>query len=670
MAPDRRDRGGLHEGAGGFVSAAAAVLPARVVGTPAAHGQPGGDPGKPAAGVPGRRRGEREESAVSPAPLLPRSPASSRPWPAKFRKRFPTFDDYKAWFLRLIGIHGDPVAGQRLVNWAAKLNKKLGVNPYGYPRAFTVNPSEEQLEVLYGLLEWTWGTREITFCDPMAGGGSIPFEALRYGLTVHANELNPVASVILKATLDYPVRFGPSLAEDIRKYGQIWCRRVRERLEPFYPLSKPDENIFAYLWARTVACPVTGKPVPPSPNWWVRKKSDQIAVRLIANPKQDRCRFEIVHGKTACAKTKPDQGTIKRGTGISPWTGEAIDGDYIKAEAQAGRMGEQLYAVGIKTPGEMDFRAPTREDEAAYQQAAKESHRRRPSWEAAGFMPTEPRREGRADWACEIYGVTHWCDTFTPRQLLGMVTLVECLDETVGQAAKDIGRDRAEAVRVYLSIAVDKAADYNSRQVRWDGTRDKIANSFARHDLSMRWSFAEFDASRNLASWVLDQVVDAYQGLAGLAAPAPDGLFGLEGILPVDRLPFSNGLAQSLAAVSSRSVTCVTVDPPYYDNVNYAECSNYFYVWMKRTLGDVFPELLTTELTNADDEAVMNVARFKDMGKKAKLLAIADYENKMLVCFQEMNRVLADDGVLTVMFTHKQVEAWDTLGASLIRAGY
>jgi putative DNA methylase len=102
-------------------------------------------------------------------------------------------------------------------------------------------------------------------------------------LAVNANELNPVASVILKATLDYPARFGPSLADDIRKYGKIWCDKIRERLEPFYPLASPDENIFAYLWARTVACPTTGKLVPLSPNWWLRKGASQVAVKVIAD---------------------------------------------------------------------------------------------------------------------------------------------------------------------------------------------------------------------------------------------------------------------------------------------------------------------------------------------------------------------------------------------------
>ena len=187
------------------------------------------------------------------ASLLPAYPTEdnpdTRPLPDRFRTLFPNFDAYKAWFVRLIGILGDPVAGKKLIEWAKKENKKLNFNPYGYTRAFTINPSEEHLEQLYDLLEWTWGSREITFCDPMSGGGSIPFEALRYGLTVHANELNPVASVILKATLDYPARFGPSLVEDIKKYGKIWSDLVRDRLEPYFPLTRSDENIFCYLWA-------------------------------------------------------------------------------------------------------------------------------------------------------------------------------------------------------------------------------------------------------------------------------------------------------------------------------------------------------------------------------------------------------------------------------------
>ncbi len=125
-----------------------------------------------------------------------------------------------------------------------------------------------------------------------------------------------------------------------------------------------------------------------------------------------------------------------------------------------------------------------------------------------------------------------------------------------------------------------------------------------------------------------------------------------------------------MSEVGKGQVRCICVDPPYYDNVMYSECSNFFYIWMKRTLGDQFPHLFSSELTNDEDEAVMNAARFKSMGKKAKPLATADYENKMFACFKEMDRILHPDGVLTVMFTHKQVQAWDTLGSSLMRAGF
>ncbi len=375
------------------------------------------------------------------ASLLPAYPtdeaSDGRPWPDRFRSLFPEFDSYKAWFIRLIGILGDPIAGKKLVEWAKKGNIKLKVNPYGYARAFTINPSEEQLEQLYDLLEWTWGSREITFCDPMSGGGSIPFEALRYGLTVHANELNPVASVILKATLDFPARFGPSLVENIRKYGKIWAERVRERLEPYFPLAKSDENIFCYLWARTVACPETGKQVPLSPNWWLRKGTAPMAVNVIADPKSDRCRFEIVRGAAACKKVIPDRGTVKRGTGLSPWTGDTIDGDYIKSEAQAGRMGQQLYALGIKRDGDFSFRAPTDADEQAVKRAEQEVKTKWNTWEAQGMIPEEPRREGRADWACQIYGANRWCDTYSPRQLLSFTTLTETLKEATESAKRE-----------------------------------------------------------------------------------------------------------------------------------------------------------------------------------------------------------------------------------------
>jgi adenine-specific DNA methylase len=610
------------------------------------------------------------------ASLLPAYPSDKDPGVRRFPKRFvslfPNIDSYKAWFIRLIGILGDPVAGKKLVEWAKKENKKLNFNPYGYARAFTINPSEKQLEQLYDLLEWIWGTREITFCDPMAGGGSIPFEALRYGLTVHANELNPVASVILKATLDHPARLGPSLVEDIKKYGKLWCDRVRERLEPYFPLRRPDENIFCYLWARTVAGPETGKLVPLSPNWWLRKGSDPVAVKVITDPSEDRCRFQIVRGAVACKKADPDKGTVRRGTGVSPWTGATLTGEYIKAEAQAGRMGRQLFAVGTKRPGGFVFRPPTSEDQAGIEQASREYRRKTPRWTAEGLLPDFDIPYGHRSHERDVivqYGLSRWTDLFSERQLLFHCMSAEVLRELSKLSESECDPERAKAIQTYLAIAADKCVDYNSGLVRWDGTRDKIANSFDRHDFSFKWSNAEFDASRNLVPWAVSQVADAYSGLARLLGA--DDVRIPTHVRDAIQIIFTQGPAQSLS-LEAGSIRCIVVDPPYYNNVNYAELSDLFYVWLRSNAGRLHPELFRDILTPKDEEATANPARFRGQGtaKKRMELAEKDYENKMMTCFREMNRVLHSDGVLTVMFTHKRVEAWDTLGSALMRAGF
>jgi len=616
------------------------------------------------------------------ASLLPAYPTGEnggvRPWPQKFLKTFPTFDAYKAWFLRVVGIFGDPVAARKLVDWEKRTGRRTPGNKYGYPRAFSANPDEAQLEFLYELLAWVWGKTDIRFCDPMAGGGTIPFEALRYGLSVRANELNPVASVILKATLDYPARFGPSLVDDIRRYGRMWSDIVRARLSAFYPPHPPtpDESLKGgmHLWARTVACPVTGKPVPLSPNWWLIKGSTPVAVRLLADPKAQHCHFQVVRGNAACERIKPDQGTVKQGTGISPWTGEAIHGDYIKAEAQAGRMGHQLYAIEVYT-GKSDFRAPEAADEKAFKRAAHEANDKCNAWQAAGLVPTESLPEfTNYDRGHRLYGIQDWKDFFSPRQLLAFAVIHEAFRETRQAVSTEVKeRTRADAILTILALAFDKCLDYNCIQTIWHASRSVVGHKFTKHNYTFQWSYVEFDASRNLLPWAIEQVADAYLGIAKLSFPQTTiPLFGLSPTPPIARLRCTNGPAQRLDDIRAGDIDLICVDPPYYDNVQYAECSDFFYVWLKRLLDSVHPHLFSSEvLSPKDEEAVANPARFEQAGRsKKKALAEQDYENKMMACFKEMNRILATDGVLTVMFTHKRVEAWDTLGTALLNAGF
>ena len=597
---------------------------------------------------------------------------------------FPDEKAYRAWFLRFLGIKGDPVATRKVLQKAKETGEHLGSNPYGYARAFTVSPEADDL-ALFEQLVWSRlsslpgkagqkSLAHIVVLDPFAGGGSIPFEARRYGLATVANELNPVACVILKATLDYPAQFGPELAADIKLWGRRWAGRVQEKLAPYFPKGA-GENIFAYLWARTVACPVTGKPVPLSPNWWLSKKKRKVAVQLLTDPAWDAPRFRIVEGDAI--DFDPDDGTVRRGVGRSPWTGDAIDGDYIKAEAQAGRMGQMLYTVALKRRGGFDFRAPTEEDLVAVAAAEAELARKRPRWEARDVIPTEQIPDGSKTPEPIRYGMTSWAEMFSPRQLLSQGTFVETLEELRTEIRSSLDEERARVVETYLSIMLDKMVIYNNRACRFDPTRG-LRSVFDRHDFAFVWSHGEFDASANLLPWAISQIADAYKEMAKLLTFAPAQL----GTSEMKRGPLTQiqGNAARLAALADGSVDLIVTDPPYYDNVMYAELADFFYVWLKRTAGHLYPEWFATQLTDKDSEAVANPARFKDLtpgpssgrrgGHGARQMAAQDYERKMEAAFREMARVLRPEGVLTVMFTHKQVEAWDTLAMALINAGF
>jgi len=607
----------------------------------------------------------RRPLAISRAAILGSLlPPWNKGWPQKLLDKFPNQKSYEDWFLQLIGIRGDPAAARKLIAIAKVRGIKLDGNPYGYKRAFTNSPTQEYLETLGNLMEYNWGTRDISVCDPMAGGGSIPFEAMRYGFLTYANELNPVASVILKATLDYPARLGPGFSDEIKKWGNVLANRVKQRLNPYFP-KQPGESIHAYIWARTVACPSTGKPVPLSPNWWLQKGAKPIAVKLDANPAYDVCRFDIKEGKAAIA-SKPDEGTVKHGVGRSPWTLDSIDSDYIKAEAQAGRVGQQLYAIGIKTNKGFFFRAPTDDDLAAVRSAEKELARRLPDWEAQGLVPRERFPEQSTDPRPLHYGMPTWGDFFAPRQLLSLVTFVEELRLMQAEIEKVCDKEKTAIIRTYLSFAIDKSLDRNSYMARWIPQRQVIANTFDRHDFAFRWSFAEFDAAGNLLPWGIEQISDSYKGIAELIS-CDKNLFEKAGDLSLADL--TRGNAAALPHIADNSIHSICVDPPYYDNVMYAECSDFFYVWQKRTIGDLYPGWFEDELTNKDDEAVANHSRFEGTKKKRELAA-ADYERKMAASFREMHRILHPDGALTVMFTHKKVEAWNTLATSLIGAGF
>lgn len=585
-------------------------------------------------------------------------------------KQLASAKDYRAWFLHLCGIWGDPVKAKGEQQAAIEAGVRIP-NPYSYRQAFKNSPASQDLLLLHDVLIRTWGELPAVI-DPTAGGGSIPFEAIRYGLPTIANDLNPVAASVLRAGVETPARHGTTLTKNLENWGRILASRIEERLVTFFP-SDDGEEVATFLFARTITCPRIGKPVPLSPNWWLSNEKGGTAARLITERdgrQLDAPEFEIASGKGI--NFNPDSGTIARGDAVSPWDGLVISGDHIKAEAQAGRMGSILYAVAARINGKRGFRAPTKIDLDAINAAAMALERLMPEWEANDILPTEPVPEGN-DARPHHYGMSRWRDMFSPRQLLVNGMFIEEFKKLVPEVREAIqDTERAEAVLALLAMMQGKAVNWNSYMSSWDVSRQKMRSVFDRHDFAFKWTFAEFEGAQELMPWCLSQITDAYKGIAELLLPSDIGssmASKLEHPVP-GHVAVTQGTAANLISIPTNSQVLVCVDPPYYDNVMYAELSDYFYVWEKRTLGLIWSRIFEDELTDKKNEAVANVARFADAGRRRKELANADYEAKMTAIFAECYRVLRDDGVLTVMFTHKRAEAWDTLGMALMDAGF
>lgn len=593
-------------------------------------------------------------------------PAWSDEWPDELLELFPDEAEYRKWFVHLLGIRGDPVAARERILAAKEKGIRLA-KAYDGPRAFTIGPDSEQIDTLRRLLLYRWGTEAPTVLDQTAGGGSIPFESIRFGLPTYANELNPVASFILKATLTLPARFGPELSNDIATWGKMWASRVEKRLKCYYP-RRPGESIHAYLFARTVICPETGKPVPLSPNWWLRKGTKPVAVKPIADSRVEECRFEIQEGDGI--DFDPSEGTVTFGKGRSIWTRNVIGADYIKAEAQEGRMGAQMYAIVCRTSGGLTFRSPDHTDLLWYKRAQSLMSSSFAGWRDEEIIPTENYPQVASDMRPNHYGMSTWSEFFSSRQLLSLGTALEELRKLRQELRSHFDTQKASAIEAYLAVVISKAINYNAILSSWHVSHQVIRSVFDRHDFSFKWSFTEFDTAHNLLPWSVSQVSDVYQDIADLIEPSRQILFPSHPERAANLIKVNKGDAVDLP-IQDDSVHAVVMDPPYYDNVQYAELSDFFYVWLKRTAGHLYPEFFESELTDKASEAVKNKARFIEFDKKnAQQLAHRDYEAKMTNIFAEAHRVLHDDGVLTVMFNHKKVEAWDALGRSLIEGGF
>lgn len=548
------------------------------------------------------------------------------------------------------------------------------------------------------------------FLDPFAGGGALPLEAQRLGLVSKASDLNPVAVLINKAMIEIPPKFAAKppvnpvwqtkhddekvlthwqggaqgLAEDVRYYGQ-WMREESEkRIGQLYPRIeitaemvkvRPDLKkyvgqkltVIAWLWARTVKSPnpaFANVEVPLASTFMLSTKAGKEAYvePVIEN---GGYRFTVKVGKPQDANKAKNGTKLSRGANFQClMSGMPMASDHIYNEANAGHMNARLMAVVAEGERERVYLAPTQEHEAVALKA-------KPAWKPEVTMPENPR------WfSPPLYGLKTFGDLFAPRQLLALTTF----SDLVAEARELVQRDAlaaglssdakrlsdggigaiayADAVGVYLGLAGSKSADKYSNIVAWDKSRDMPSHVFTKHAIPMSWDFAE---------------ANPFSQSSGNVSNAVDWICKV-----IERLPLaSTGTTQQENACTLVMDTppVISTDPPYYDNIGYADLSDFFYVWLRRSLRPIFPELFSTVAVPKTEELVATPYRHGN-----KLKAETFFLNGMTRAMHNLAEQSHPAFPVTIYYAFKQSESngeegttntgWDTFLAAVIEAGF
>jgi putative DNA methylase len=597
-------------------------------------------------------------------------------------------------FMHVLGIHGDPVASRRRIDEARRKGDRFEGEAYSYRRAFLHSPTpEDQTWARHNALRA--GLAAPIALDPTAGGGSIPLEAIRLGISTYANDINPVAAFVLRATVEFPSVYGYKLLDEFKRQAAIFQARREELVRPLFA-AEPDADCIAtnFLWARTVICPYCEGVIPLAPSW--RLNGAGIGVRLEPDPISRSCSFRIV-----TRIEQHSEGTVTGGDARCPYPecGRVVPNKEIKVQGTAHGLGEQLFAVVFrrkvvsytktgkpKIKWVRGYRAARVEDYS--KDAVNELLRsRQAEWESEGLIPTEALPMSTASWTHgntpAQYGAERFIDLHSPRQLACLALTSQALREIGDRyvSANSAERSVQSVAWLYLCVAFDSYLNYQTRCCRWDSLTERVRSLFDRHDFAFIWTYAEMSPliGDQASDWILEKTSRALEELIELTRPdlakarerqseelqfddAPQRIEP-----PPVTITCQSG--DSLTHIDDHTIDCVVMDPPYYDNVMYAELSDFFYVWLKRTAGRVYPELFRRQLTDKENEAVANAAKF-DGQKGAKALAARDYRERMAGIFAECRRVLKPDGIMTLMFTHKATGAWDALASGLMEAGF
>ena len=602
-----------------------------------------------------------------------------------------------------------PLAAARAVIWSSLVDDP-SAHPELYPTEEAQNAERQRLfGILEKLVKWensndpevlaaakaeilrSTSNNPPALLDPFAGGGAIPLEAQRLGLEAHAHDLNPVAVMINKAMIEIPPRFAgqapvnpdsrtrldgttgwqgaQGLAADVQYYGEWMKREAFRRIGHLYPKVKvPHElgggeaTVIAWIWARTVKCPnpACGCEMPLVKSFELSKKKGNPAwVKPIYD--ETGLKFEVHRdGKPSI------DGTVSRKGIVCAHCGAPVDFAFLRNESKSGRMFAKLMAVVGEGKKGRIYITPDEEQRLAAQVCKPDDY------------PTGTLSSHFTGGSCVPYGLDEFHKLFTNRQLTALTTFSSLVAEAQTKAEADAvaagvvndhialsaggsgARAYGEAVGVYLTFALDKGANLWSSICGWMNDRGAFRETFARQAIPMTWDFAEANPFSNSGGNFLMFVERSTDVLLYLPASNRPGLV-------------SQFDAQSDCGLRN---IMVSSDPPYYDNIGYADLSDFFYVWMRQSLKDTYPKLFRTMLVPKAEELVATPYRFEGSTEKARDF----FEDGMLHTCQQIYQYAREDIPVTIYYAYKQSDTdedsktastgWETMLSAIIRAGF
>ncbi|MFW9996238.1 MAG: DUF1156 domain-containing protein [Candidatus Odinarchaeota archaeon] len=573
-----------------------------------------------------------------------------------------------------------PLASSRTTNYAALIKNSKNMDEWNKKRIFIGDLSKWENSLNANLINRArqdifnaFNGRKPVILDPFSGGGAIPLEALRLGCETYASDYNPVAVLIEKCTLEYPQKYGKKLVEDVEKWGKWVLEIATNEIGKFYPFEFGKKETFfgesieknipiGYIWTRTIRCQNLSceAEIPLIRQFWLAKKSNK-KISLYPYIENRKIRFKIVGDGNEDIPTNfdPNEATISRGVAKCLVCGSSIAARDVRKQFHQGKAGQRMIAVVYYQEGKKGkkYRVITDEDFKVYQEAEKYLEKRSFELEKEWGISPVPDEEiplMSGTFNVPIYGMNKWGDLFNSRQKLSLITFTEKIRAAYQQMLQEgYEKEYAKVITVYLALVHDRLTDKNATLVVYNVVGEKIEHVFGRQALPMTWDYVE---------------LNVFSGVNG------DWISNLNWVQRVlEHLVYSSDYPATVTRASATELPyednffdAVFTDPPYYNSVPYADLSDYFYVWLKRSIGDLYPSFFVPRSTPKTKE-IVEMASWDEKRYSHKTKEY--FENNLKKAFQEINRVLKPDGIVIIVYAHKTTEGWETVINALLDSG-